>query len=78
MKGMNNALDIAKWFLFYNNRVIMTDSDADYISNLKLQKLLYYAQGSFLAIKDIPLFDDNLLAWVHGPVVNEVYQEYKK
>ena len=78
MKEMYKALDIAKWFLFYNNRVIMADSDADYISNLKLQKLLYYAQGSFLAIKDRPLFDDNLLAWEHGPVVNEVYQEYKK
>ena len=78
MKGKYKALDIAKWFLYYNNRVIMLDSDADYISNLKLQKLLYYAQGTFLAIKDEPLFDDELLAWEHGPVVYSVYQEYKK
>ena len=78
MKGKYKALDIAKWFLYYNNRVIMTESDADYISNLKLQKLLYYAQGCFLAVKDILLFNEPLLAWEHGPVVNEVYQEYKK
>lgn len=78
MKGKYKALDIAKWFLFYNNRVIMADSDADYISNLKLQKLLYYAQGCFLAVEGSPLFNEPLLAWEHGPVVNEVYQEYKK
>ncbi len=77
-KGKYTALDIAKWFLWYNNEVVMVDSDADYISNLKLQKLLYYAQGSFLAIKDQLLFGDDLLAWEHGPVVSEVYQKYKK
>ena len=77
-KGKYTALDIAKWFLWYNNKVVMVDSDADYISNLKLQKLLYYAQGSFLAIKDQLLFDEDLLAWEHGPVVSEVYQKYKK
>ena len=78
MKRNYKALDIAKWFLYYNNRVIMLDSDADYITNLKLQKLLYYAQGCFLTVKGCPLFNETLLAWEHGPVVNEVYQEYKK
>lgn len=77
-KGKYTSFDIAEWFLWYNNKVIMADSDADYISNLKLQKLLYYAQGSFLAIKDQLLFDEDLLAWEHGPVVSEVYQKYKK
>lgn len=77
-KAKYKALDIAKWFLWYNNKVIMSDEDADYISNLKLQKLLYYAQGSFLALKDQLLFGEDLLAWEHGPVVSEVYQEYKK
>lgn len=70
------ALDIAKWFLYYNN-MVMNDTDADMISNLKLQKLLYYAQGCFLAINDEALFDDKIEAWMHGPVVNVVYQEYK-
>lgn len=43
------AFDIAEWFLLYNN-YIMGESDADLITNLKLQKLLYYAQGCYLAI----------------------------
>jgi uncharacterized phage-associated protein len=49
----------------------------DIISNLKLQKLLYYAQGFHLAIHDSPLFEEEIEAWMYGPVVPCVYQEYK-
>jgi uncharacterized phage-associated protein len=48
------------------------------ISNLKLQKLLYYAQAWHLALYDAPLFDDKIEAWVHGPVVPLVFREYKR
>jgi uncharacterized phage-associated protein len=47
------------------------------INNLKLQKLLYYCQAWYLSIYDEPLFADKIEAWVHGPVVPIVYQEYK-
>ncbi len=48
------------------------------ISNLKLQKLLYYAQGFHLAMNDgAPLFEDEILAWQHGPVVRDVWQHYR-
>jgi uncharacterized phage-associated protein len=47
------------------------------ISNLKLQKLLYYAQGWHLGIKGTPLFSEEIQAWVHGPVVPEVFQRYR-
>lgn len=72
----HTALQVAKWFLAYN-RNATTEEGAEYISNLKLQKLLYYAQGSFLAVTDRPLFDDMIVAWQHGPVVESVYHEYK-
>ncbi len=49
----------------------------DGISNLKLQKLLYYCQGFHLAINGEPLFNDSIEAWEHGPVVPNVYHEYK-
>lgn len=74
--GIYSASTIAKWFLYFN-QIRMDEEDADLISNLKLQKLLYYAQGSFLAIKGVPLFNEKILAWEHGPVVREVYMEYK-
>ena len=49
----------------------------DYISNLKLQKLLYYCQGFVLAITQKTLFTNDIIAWEHGPVVKEVYNKYK-
>lgn len=72
----HTASEVAKWFLAYN-RMAEDDRGAERISNLKLQKLLYYAQGTFLAITDAPLFDDDIVAWAHGPVVESVYHEYK-
>lgn len=71
-----NASTIAQWFLFYNN-VQMAEADADLISNLKLQKLLYQAQGCYLALNGIPLFKEDIEAWEHGPVVPEIYRKYK-
>jgi len=45
-------------------------------SPMKLQKLCYYAQGYALA-EGQPLFGDDFQAWQHGPVVPDLYQEYK-
>ena len=73
----HTAEQVSKWFLSYN-RIAENDEGGELISNLKLQKLLYYAQGCFLAITGEPLFDDSILAWQHGPVVPNVYHEYKK
>ena len=47
------------------------------VSNLKLQKLLYYVQAWNLAFTEEPLFPDACEAWVHGPVVARVFGEYK-
>lgn len=74
--GAHSAAQIAKWFLAYNRNE--QDNGADSISNMKLQKLLYYAQGSFLAVTGQPLFDDPIEAWKHGPVVESVYHQYKE
>ena len=49
----------------------------DIVSNLKLQKLLYYAQGYHLALYNTRLFSEDLYAWQYGPVVQEVYHEFK-
>jgi uncharacterized phage-associated protein len=49
-----------------------------FISNLKLQKILYYVQGWHLAIFQCPLFAERFQAWVHGPVIPELYHRYKK
>lgn len=80
---MYHAMDIAKWFLLKNNseqkeKVAANDDYEVYegITHLKLQKLLYNAQGVSLAINDEPLFMENLEAWEHGPVVRDVYDTF--
>lgn len=73
---MYDVKDIANWFLIYN-LFMETDQGADGISNLKLQKLLYYAQSAFLALKNELLFSNEIVAWQHGPVIEEIYHKYK-
>jgi len=68
-----NAIDIAKKI------VCRTDVEhGDTISNLKLQKLLYYMQGFHLAWFGTPFFNEPIEAWTYGPVVPMVFQEFKK
>lgn len=71
MSKLYRAIDIAKWFIAWAD-----DDEAD-LSNLKLQKLLYYAQGWHLGLKGTPLFGDELQAWSHGPVVPAVYRSFR-
>ncbi len=62
---------IADWFLGSIDR-----GAGDSITHLKLQKLIYYAQAWSLAIFDTPLFDEDLQAWVHGPVSPSIYNRF--
>ncbi|MDO7083581.1 type II toxin-antitoxin system antitoxin SocA domain-containing protein [Pseudocolwellia sp. AS88] len=48
------------------------------MSPLKLQKLAYYCQGYFLATHSKRLFEDDINAWKHGPVVDVLYHEFKQ
>jgi len=50
----------------------------DLLTNLKLQKLVYYAQAWFLALHDEPLFKERLEAWPHGPVEPNLYRDFKQ
>lgn len=77
--NMYDVNDIARWFLQYNQaEQKISGDDVEGISNLKLQKLLYYAQGVYLAMYDEPLFNENIVAWQHGPVVVSIYEKYKR
>lgn len=65
------AREIAEWFVAWADEM-----DAG-IDPLKLQKLLYYAQGEYIAAHGRPLFTDRIEASQHGPVVSEVHHESK-
>lgn len=73
---MTSAKDVAK--LFIELGTIQADSDSgDGMTNLRLNKLLYFAQGYCLAKYGTPLFMDEIEAWDFGPVVPSVYHQYK-
>lgn len=68
---MANVYDVADFFIDVCN-----NSTDDQITNLKLNKLLYYAQGCHLARTGKPLFDDKIEAWKLGPVTPTIYHRY--
>ena len=78
-----SAIDVAKNIInIYNAKVDELASNyeivPEYITNLKLQKLLYFVQAICLMVFDKKAFPEKILAWSYGPVVNEVYQQYKQ
>jgi uncharacterized phage-associated protein len=66
------ATEIAKYI------VQVAHENGDGITPLKLQKILYYVQGGYLALRGYPVFDEDILAWRHGPAVYSVYVNNKK
>lgn len=70
---MVTAKNVANYFL-----ILSQPGVGDYMSNLRLQKLVYYAQGFHLARYNKPLFIEPILAWNYGPIVESLYFEYKK
>lgn len=71
------ALQAAQWFLSHN-KMMADDYGAESLSNVKLNHLLYYAQGAFLSIMGRPLFEEDIVAGEQGPVVESVYHKYKR
>ncbi len=78
MPYTTNALSIAKWFVDRaNNEFVDEGGVAEGLTNLKLQKLLYFAQVASLSLNNKPLFAEKIEAWKFGPVVPVVYHEFK-
>lgn len=67
------ARQVADYFLS-----LVDDEVGDSLSNLKLQKLVYYAQGFHLALTGKSLFEEDIAAWEHGPVVASLYRGFKQ
>lgn len=68
---MYTALEVAKYII---NKCIELGRP---ISNLQLQKILYYIQGEYMCTNNgQALFEDEIEAWQYGPVVSDVYYFY--
>ncbi|MCK4089659.1 DUF4065 domain-containing protein [Acinetobacter radioresistens] len=71
---MNNytAMDIANYIIWFSKQKFNEG-----VTNLKLQKLLYFVYGYHLAERDQKLFNDSIEKWQYGPVVPSVYHAFK-
>lgn len=66
-----NALNVSKYIINY------ALSNNNPISNLQLQKILYFLDGEYFGITREFLLDDYFVAYPLGPVIESVYQVYK-
>jgi uncharacterized phage-associated protein len=59
-------------------KIVVTyfDVKEESITNKKLQKLLYYIEAWFLVYKS-SIIDEDFEAWVHGPVIPDIYKKYR-
>lgn len=68
---MARALDVAKFIICCANSIEKE------LSNLKLQKILYFVHRDFYKKFEKKLVDDSCFeAWHYGPVIKQVYREY--
>ena len=65
-----NVIDISEYILQYANNKGQT------ITNLKLQKILYYIQGYIMTKFDKPAFEDEFVHWQYGPTCKKAYFNY--
>ncbi|MFF1527960.1 Panacea domain-containing protein [Cellulomonas sp. NPDC058312] len=70
---MTTAMQIANWMF-----ARAAASGVRNMSNMKLNKMLYFAQAHHLAATGTALFDDDVEAWDHGPVVYDVYSRFSR
>ena len=69
---MTTALAVANAF------IQLAEQDGSSISNMKLQKLAYFAQGFYAAFNQgQALFNEEIEAWKYGPVIPELYHKFK-
>lgn len=74
---MNNkytAMDVANYIVWFVNS---GDERLGSLTPLKLQKILYYVATSFLKSYNEQLFPEEFQKWQYGPVVKDVYHEFK-
>lgn len=79
-KAIKAAEEIAGMFCM-SDKMLLTISyifeQMQEVTPLALQKILYFIQGIYMVMFDKPLYKEDCMAWVHGPVYEEVYDLFK-
>lgn len=76
---ISSAIDVANFVIYLANEQVVGDGDErEGVTNLKLQKILYFVEAYCLSVKDRSIFNEPIVAWEYGPVVLDVYYAFKK
>ena len=78
---------VEKWLIVFlrlwiccgwkNNAELRLDPNAEELTQMKAMKLLYYIQAASLVVTGKRMFDNDIVVWKYGPVVQEVHDRYK-
>lgn len=71
---MISPLEVAEYFIIR----AYEDGRENEITNMKIQKLLYYTQCLHLALYNEPLFAEEIQAWRYNPVCPPAYRFYSE
>lgn len=72
------AIDISNYLITLANSQI--DEDfwiSEWLTHLKLQKVLYFIQATYLVNFDEKAFEEQIMAWKYWPIVREIYEIFK-
>ena len=67
-----DARAIANYFLD------LAETRGETLSPLKIQKLVYFANGWHLALRNSPIIDEQIEAWPYGPVIPSLYRAFRE
>ena len=67
-----DSRSIANFIIAYAN------SEQESVTNLQLLKILYFCHGWYLLKNDTALIKDRFEAWKYGPVIRQVYDNFKE
>ena len=69
---METSEGVANFFIAKAEGGACTD-----LTQLKLQKIVYYAHGWHLGLSGLPLFVEPVQAWRYGPVIESLRSEFR-
>jgi len=61
-----------------NNIIDIAQREEIGLSNLSLQKIMYFLQGYYLVLVNKPLSNEPFQPWDYGPVIPTIYHYYKR
>lgn len=74
---MYDVFKVVNWLRVKNNADMRLNPNVEELTQMKTMKLLYYIQAASLSITSHRMFNNDIVAWRYGPVVEEVHEKYR-